>query len=117
MDPFIIRPADASELAGMRQSMREWLEALEIVEPDVSAIVAASSEIAGDALETGPVELHAVLAGGDVVVRCSGAADWGIEDHPSRFVARLLVDDLSIERVEDDTAVILRKAASRGLRL
>ena len=116
MDPFTVRLADASALAEMRQSVRGWLQAAEIVEPDVAAIVAACSEIAGDALEAGPVELHAVLAGGDVVVCCSGSREWGIEDHPSRYVARLLVDDVSIEHAEDGTAVVLRKAASRGLR-
>ncbi len=117
MDPFSIRLTDASGLAQMRRSVRVWLEALEIVEPDVAAVVTACSEIAADALEAGPAQLHGVMAGGDVVVRCSGSRDWGIEDHPSRYVARLLVDDVSFEHADDSTAVVLRKATSRGLRL
>jgi len=95
--------------------MRQWLAELEIVEADIAAIVAASSEVAADAIEAGPVELHGVLAGADVVVRCNGPPEWGIEDHPSRYVAALLVDDVAIDRSGDATAVVLRKAASRGL--
>ena len=118
VEPLDLRlPADPAALAMLRGSVREWLEALEIVEPDVAAIVAACSEIAAGAVEVGPAELHGVLAGGDVVVRCAGSVDWLIEDHPSRFVARLLVDDVSIDRTAERTAVVLRKAASRGLRL
>ena len=115
MDPFTLRVPDAAALAILRRAVREWLEAREIVEPDVAAIVAACSEVAADAVEAGPAELHGVLAGGDVVVRCSGVPEWRIEDHPSRYVAALLVDDVSIDRTADDTAVVLRKAASRGL--
>ena len=97
--------------------MRRWLERLEIVEQDVAAIVAACSEVAADAIEAGPVELHGLLAGGDIVVRCTGAPAWRIEDHPSRYVAALLVDDVTIERSGDTVVVVLRKAASRGLRV
>jgi hypothetical protein len=110
-------PADPAVLVELRASVRAWLESLEIVEPDVAAIVAACSELAADAIEAGTVELHGVLAGGDVVVRCAGAPGWHIEDHPSRYVAALLVDDLTIERTEHEAAVVLRKAASRGLSL
>jgi hypothetical protein len=117
VDPFTLRLEDAAALAPLRQALRQWLESLEIVEPDVAAIVAACSEIAAAAVEAGPAEIHGVLAGGDVVVRFDGALDWRIEDHPSRYVARLLVDDVSIERTGDAPAVVLRKAASRGLRL
>lgn len=116
MDSLSIQVADAAALAQLRQSVRGWLAALEIVEPDVAAIVAGCSEVAADAVEAGPVEVYGVLAGGDVVVRFSGAADWGIDDHPSRYVAALLVDHISIERSEDGTNVVLRKATSRGLR-
>jgi len=97
--------------------MRGWLERLEIVEQDVAAIVAACSEVAADAIEVGPVELHGLLAGGDVVVRCTGGPAWRIEDHPSRYVVALLVDDVTIERADDEVVVVIRKAASRGLRL
>ena len=118
VEPLTLRlPADPAALASLRRSVREWLEGLEIVGPDVAAIVAACSEVAADAIEAGPAELHGVLSGADVVVRCAGAPDWRIEDHPSRYVAALLVDDVSIDRSADCTAVVLRKAASRGLRL
>lgn len=117
MDPFSHRLTDPAALAQLRAAARDWLETLGIVEPDVAAIVAACSEVAGDAVESGPVTLDGVLAGGDVVVRCAGSSGWRIEDHPSRYVAALLVDDVSIERSGDATAVVLRKAASRGLRL
>lgn len=96
--------------------MRTWLEGLEIVEQDTAAIAAACSEVAADAIETGPVEVYGVLAGGDVVVRCVGVEEWRIEDHASRYVAALLVDDVSIDRSGGVTSVVLRKAASRGLR-
>ena len=109
-------PADPAVLAVLRRSVHGWLEGLEIVEPDVAAIVAACSEVAADAIEAGPAELHGVLASGDVVVRCTGSADWRVEDHPSRYVAALLVDDVSIDRSAAGTAVVLRKASSRGLR-
>jgi hypothetical protein len=110
-------PADPSVLAELRRAVRAWLESLEIVEQDVAALVAACSEVAADAIEAGAVELRGVLAGGDVVVRCGGAAGWQIEDHPSRYVAALLVDDVTIERTESAVSVVLRKAASRGLRI
>jgi len=116
MEPFSLRlPADPAALAQLRRAVREWLVGLEIVEQDVAAIVAACSEVAADAIEAGPVELHGVLAGADVVVRCIGQAEWGIEEHPSRYVAALLVDDVSIDRTAAGTTVVLRKAASRGL--
>jgi hypothetical protein len=110
-------PADPAALADVRRSVRAWLESLEIVEQDVGAIVAACSEVAADAIEAGPVELHGVLAGADVVVRCAGAPAWAIENHPSRYVAALLVDDVSIERTADAVAVVLRKSAGRGLQM
>ena len=101
----------------MRRVTREWLQSLEIVQQDVAAIVAACSEVAADAVEAGPADLYGMLAGGDVVVRCAGAPGWLVEDHPARYVAALLVDDVSIERTDDEVAVVLRKSASRGLRL
>lgn len=122
MAPLELRiPADPAALARLRQSIREWLEGLEIVEQDVAAMVAATSEVAADAVESlvaqgGEVELTGILAGADVVVRCAAAPAWRIEDHPSRYIAALLVDDVSIERTEKAVAVVLRKAASRGLR-
>ncbi len=109
-------PADAAALSLLRRSVRDWLEGLGITERDVGAVVAACSEIAADAIEAGGVELRGVLAGGDVVVRCTGAPGWAIEDRPSRYVAALLVDDVSIEHSGPGTSVVLRKAASRGLR-
>jgi hypothetical protein len=109
--------SDPAALAALRRSVRGWLETLEIVEQDVAAVAAACSEVAADAIEAGGGELHGVLAGGDVVVRLTGPAGWGIEEHPSRYVAALLVDDVSIERADDGVAVVLRKSASRGLRL
>lgn len=118
MDPLTLRlPAEPAALALLRGSVREWLESLEIVEPDVAAIVAACSEVAAGAVEAGDVEVTGILAGGDVVVRFAGSSGWEIEDSPSRYVAALLVDDVSIDRSENGTAVVLRKAASRGLRL
>jgi hypothetical protein len=122
MAPLEIRiPTDPGALAQLRQAVRAWLESLEIVEQDVAAVVAASSEVAADAVESlagegTPVALAGVLDGGDVVVRFAGPPAWRIEDHPSRYVAALLVDDVTIERTDDAVAVVLRKAASRGLR-
>jgi hypothetical protein len=118
VEPLQLRfPADPAVLAELRASVRSWLESFEIVEQDIAAIVAAASEVAADAIEAGGVELHGVLAGGDVVIRCAGAPGWQVEDHPSRYVAALLVDDVTIERTDDQVAVVLRKATSRGLRL
>jgi len=118
MEPFALQlPADPAALSVLREAVRRWLEALEIVEPDVASIVAACSEVAAGAVEVGDVELTGVLAGGDVVVRFAGSAGWQIEDNPSRYVAALLVDDVSIDRSDGVTAVVLRKAANRGLRL
>jgi hypothetical protein len=123
VEPLSLRlPAEAAVLAPLRRSVRDWLGRLEIVEPDVAAIVAACSEVAADAIESAPrgnrdtIEVEAGLAGGDVVVRCTGPHGWKIDEHPSRYVAALLVDDVAIDRSEDGTSVVLRKAASRGLR-
>jgi len=118
VEPFSLRlPADPAALASLRRAVRDWLEGLEIVEPDVAAIVAGCSEVAADAIEAGPAEIDGVLAGTDVVIRCTGSAEWRIEDHPSRYVAALLVDDVAIDRSPAGTTVVLRKASSRGLRL
>jgi hypothetical protein len=117
MEPLTLSfPQDPAALATLRQSVREWLESLEIVEPDVAAIVAACSELAAGAIESGAVEFRGVMVGGDIVVRCSGVPEWQIEDHPSRYVAALLVDDVSLERGPGASAVVLRKSTSRGLR-
>jgi hypothetical protein len=117
MDSFALHLEDPAALAFLRGSVREWLESLEIVESDVAAIVAASSEVAAGAVEAGAVEVTGLLAGGDVVVRFAGPPGWQIEDKPFRYVAALLVDDVSIEHSDGAASVVLRKAASRGLRL
>ena len=109
-------PPDPAALGSLRRAVHEWLTDLGIVDADVAPIVAACSEIAADAIESGKVGLDGLLADSDVVVRCTGSGDWRIEDHPSRYVAALLVDDLSIERTGETVSVVLRKAASRGLR-
>jgi len=117
MPPLELRiPADPGALTELRQAVRSWLHSLGIVEEDVDSIVAACSEVAAGAIETGPVDVRGELAGGDVVVRCTGPAGWRIDDHSSRWVARLLVDDVLIEPSSDAVSVVLRKAASRGLR-
>jgi len=114
--------ADPASLSTLRPSVRAWLEGLEIVEPDVAAIVPACWEVTADAAESAPMEgkahrihLTAALAGGEVVVRCTAQADWPVEDHASRYVAALLVDDVAIDRSPDAVSVLLRKAASCGL--
>jgi hypothetical protein len=107
---------DPTALADLRRSVRRWLESLEIVERDVDAIVAASSEVAAAAIEVGPAELRGELAGGDVVVRVTGSPSWDVENHTSRYVAALLVDHVSIERSENAVTVDLRRTANRGLR-
>jgi Histidine kinase-like ATPase domain len=123
MEPLVLRvPPDPAVLATLRSELRIWLEALEAAEEDVAAIVAACSEVAADAIEyapsqaTGAVEFTAVLAGADVVVRCAAPGDWRIGERPSRYVAALLVDDVSIEPGTAGTAVVLRKSVDRGLR-
>jgi hypothetical protein len=124
MEPLALQlPADPAALAVLRGSMRGWLEGLEIVQQDVASIVAACSEIAADAIEDAvpqqapTIEITAVMVGGDVVVRCTGSPSWRIDEHPSRYVAALLVDHVSIDRTDGATAVVLRKASSRGLHL
>lgn len=116
MEPLDLHlSADPTALAQLRRSVREWLERLEIVEEDVAAIVAACSEVAAAAIEAGPADLRGVLAGGDVVVRVSGTAGWDVESHPSRYVAALLVDDVSIESGEQ-ISLTLRRSVNFGLR-
>jgi hypothetical protein len=118
VEPFrFALPPDPAALSELRRAVRDWLVGLEITNEDVASIAAACSEIAADGIETGRLELVGILAGGDVVVRCEGPAGWQIEDHPPRYVAALLVDDVSIERSGQAVSVVLRKAASRGLRL
>ena len=52
-----------------------------------------------------------------MVVHSTGSPGWKIEERPSRYVAARLVDDVSIDRSEAGTAVVLRGAASRGLQI
>ena len=61
-------------------------------------------------------DVRAELAGSDVVVRCTSSGAWQIDARPSRYVAALLVDHVSIDRSSDTTSVVLRKTVSRGLR-
>jgi len=125
VEPLNLRLAtDPAALATLRPSVRAWLERLELVEPDVAAIVAACWEVTSDAAESTSgdgngqvVELTAALVGQEIVARCTGPAGWRVEDRPSRYVAALLVDDLAIERSADAVSVELRKSPSRGLRL
>jgi hypothetical protein len=112
----VILPAESASLSALRRLVREWLVSLEIAESDVEAILAACSEIAGDAVESGPVEVTGAMTDADVVVRCAGPPDWRIEGHSARYVAALLVDDVSIEPTAEAVSVVLRKTASRGLR-
>ncbi len=95
--------------------MRVWLDGLDVLEEDAAAVVAACSEIAADAIEVGPGHVGGGHAGSEVVLRVAGSADWRIEDRPARYVAALLVDDVSIQHTPGETAVVLRKATSRGL--
>jgi anti-sigma regulatory factor (Ser/Thr protein kinase) len=108
-------PSDPAALASLRGSVRVWLEGLDVREEDAAAVVAACSEIAADAIEAGSVRVGGGLAGSEVVVRVAGSADWHIEDRPARYVAALLVDDVSIQHTPGETAVVLRKATSSGL--
>ena len=108
-------PADPAALASLREQVRAWLEALDVRDEDAAAVVAACSEIAADAIELGPVRLHGGLAGSEIVVRLTGASDWRIEDRPARFVAALLVDDVSMQHSGSETSVVLRKATRGGL--
>ena len=104
-------------LADLRTRLRTWLEEREIVASDVAPIVAACSEIVAAAIVgvASPVEVTAELGDSDVVVRCRAGAAWPIEDDPSRHVASLLVDHVSIERDERGATVVLRKTFHRGL--
>jgi anti-sigma regulatory factor (Ser/Thr protein kinase) len=108
-------PPDPAALASLRRAVRAWLERVEVGTDDAAAIVAACSEVAAEAIEVCPVDVRGGIAGSDVVVRFTGGPGWQIEDRPSRYVAALLVDDVSIERSPNETAVVLRKATSRGL--
>jgi hypothetical protein len=108
-------PPDPAALAGLRQSVRVWLQGLDVRQEDAAAVVAACSEIAADAIEVDAVHVRAGRAGSEVVVRVAGSPDWRVEDRPSRYVAALLVDDVSIQYTPGETAVVLRKATSRGL--
>jgi hypothetical protein len=122
MEPLALRfPADSTALADVRRSVRAWLEGLEIAAADVAAIVTACSDVVADAADGTSadgheIELTGMLAGADVVVRCTGSPEWRIEEHSSRYVAALLVDDVAIERNGDGTSVTLRKAFDFGLR-
>ncbi len=108
-------PADPAALARLREGVRTWLVGLDVREEDAAAVVAACSEIGADAIEVGPATVRGGLAGSEIVVRITAGSEWRIEDRPSRFVAALLVDDVSIERAFGATSVVLRKATSRGL--
>ena len=119
VEPLNLRlPANAAALADLHAALREWLVAEEVGESDAAAIVGACSELAADAIESGgsgTVEIEAGRAAGDVVIRCTAAENWRVEDHPSRHVAALLVDGVAIDRRPGATAVVLRKSSARGL--
>ncbi len=108
-------PPDPAALASFRRAVRDWLDDLYVSDEDAAAVVAACSEIAAESIEGGPVQVRGGLAGSEIVVRFTGAPEWRIEDRPSRYVAALLVDDVSIQRTPSEKAVVLRKAPSRGL--
>jgi len=108
-------PPDPAALASLRGSVRDWLDRLGAGAEDAAAIVAACSEIAAEAVDVGPIHVHGGLADSEVVIRLAGGRDWRVEDRPSRYVAALLVDGVSIQRTPAETVVVLRKATSTGL--
>jgi hypothetical protein len=108
-------PPDPAALASFRGAVRGWLESVDVAEQDVAAIVAACSEVAGEAIEVGRVRVHGGMVDSDVIVRFTGTSGWRMEDRPARYVAALLVDDVAIDRAFGGTSVTLRKTVSRGL--
>jgi hypothetical protein len=118
-EPFVFQLLpDPRMLALLRRRLRLWLGELEIIAADVASIVAACSEVVAAAIEggAGAIEVTAEVAGADVVVGCTCDGSWAIETHPSRYVAALLVDHVSVETDGGSTAIVLRKALDRGLR-
>jgi len=120
VEPLSLRlPCDPAALSALRHAVTVWLEGFEPAESEAAAVVGACSEIAADAIDAAladAIEFEGAVDGGDVVVRLAVDGTWGIAERPSRFVAALLVDDVTVETRGDRTSVVLRKSLDLGLR-
>jgi anti-sigma regulatory factor (Ser/Thr protein kinase) len=112
-------PAAPSTLAGLRKTLRDWLEGAGATEDETRDIVLATVEAAANAVEhaygsaEAPFELEAHLVGGDVTIGVRDFGSWRAESDPHRGrglgVMRAAMDGVEVTSDAEGTRVRLRR--------
>jgi serine/threonine-protein kinase RsbW len=107
-------PAEPSELADARASMRDWLRSSQVPAALVEDVVLAGGEALANSIEHGrgeaPIHLSGWVDGGRVFLRVEDEGEWGtsIPDDSRGHgltIMRALMDDVSVESDERGTKV------------
>ena len=125
LDPLELKlRADPSTLAGLRRTLRDWLDRAGASEEESRDIVLAAGEAAANAVEHayGPgeaqfeFEAHAVA--GEITLTVQDFGSWRSESDPHRGrglgVMRAAMDDVEVSSETGGTTVRLRRRLGRG---
>jgi serine phosphatase RsbU (regulator of sigma subunit)/anti-sigma regulatory factor (Ser/Thr protein kinase) len=124
LDPLdLTLPADPSTLAGLRKTLRDWLDRAGADEEESRDIVLATVEAAANAVEHayGPGEAHFELAAnavnGEITITVQDYGSWRSESDPHRGrglgVMRAAMDDVEVQSESEGTRVRLRRRLTR----
>ena len=118
--------ADPAVLAGMRQSLRDWLAAVGATEDDTYDVLVAATEAAANAVEHayGPIdatfELEArALPGGEIAVVVRDSGSWrpprGHNRGRGTLLMQQLMDDFEVTTGEAGTEVRMSKRVAQEM--
>jgi serine phosphatase RsbU (regulator of sigma subunit)/anti-sigma regulatory factor (Ser/Thr protein kinase) len=124
IDPLgLTLPADPATLAGLRRTLRDWLDQAGADEEESRDIVLATVEAAANAVEHayGPgdaqFELEAHAVDGEITVTIQDYGSWRNESDPHRGrglgVMRAAMDDVEVSSESEGTRVRLRRRLTR----
>jgi serine phosphatase RsbU (regulator of sigma subunit)/anti-sigma regulatory factor (Ser/Thr protein kinase) len=125
VDPLeLTLPADPSTLAGLRETLRDWLDRAGATEEESRDVVLAAVEAAANAVEHayGPGDAHfefqAHSVAGEVTVTVQDYGSWRAESDPHRGrglgVMRAAMDVVDVSSEAEGTRVTLRRRLARG---
>lgn len=114
--------AERAEMAGMRQTLRRWLEGVGAAGGDISDILLASGEAAANAVEHayGPADaeftVNAELVDGSIVLTIRDRGRWraprGANRGRGRALMEAVMDSVQVQATEAGTKVVMRRCLS-----